>query len=91
MSTKPRCCVPRLRWTPTNGAFFGFVRVDGCTDSTALAGSLLEEAHVVTLPGAAFGRSGEGHLRLSYGSVGVADVTEAMRRVAACFERHLIN
>ena len=83
--------VPRLRWTPTNGAFFGFVRVDGCTDSTALAGSLLEEAHVVTLPGAAFGRSGEGHLRLSYGSVSVADVTEAMRRVAACFERHLIN
>ena len=83
--------VPRLRWTPTNGAFFGFVRVDGCTDSTALAGSLLEEAHVVTLPGAAFGRSGEGHLRLSYGSVGVADVTEAMRRVAAYFERHLIN
>jgi len=45
----------------------------------------------VTLPGAAFGRSGEGHLRLSYGSVGVADVTEAMRRVAAYFERHLIN
>ena len=83
--------VPRLRWTPTNGAFFGFVRVDGCTDSTALAGSLLEEAHVVTLPGAAFGRSGEGHLRLSYGSVSVADVTEAMRRVAAYFERHLIN
>jgi aminotransferase len=83
--------VPRLRWTPTNGAFFGFVRVDGCTDSTALAGSLLEEAHVVTLPGAAFGRSGEGHLRLSYGSVSVADVTEAMRRVAACFERQLIN
>ena len=83
--------VPRLHWTPTNGAFFGFVRVDGCTDSTALAGSLLEEAHVVTLPGASFGRSGEGHLRLSYGSVGVADVTEAMRRVSAYFERHQIN
>jgi len=83
--------VPRLHWTPTNGAFFGFVRVDGCRDSTALAGSLLDEAHVVTLPGAAFGRSGEGHLRLSYGSVGVADVVEAMRRVSTYFERHRIN
>ena len=83
--------VPRLRWTPTNGAFFGFVRVDGCADSTALAGSLIDEAHVVTLPGASFGRSGEGHLRLSYGSVSVADVTEAMRRLAAYFERHRNN
>ena len=78
--------IRQMHWTPTDGAFFGFVRVDGCTDSNSLAVSLLDEAHVVTLPGAAFGRSGEGHLRLSYGSAGVADVTEAMRRLAAYFE-----
>jgi aminotransferase len=77
--------VPRLHWTPTSGAFFGFVRVDGCTDSTALAESLLDEAHVVTIPGSAFGASGEGHLRLSYGSASVSDVTEAMRRLATYF------
>ena len=29
--------IPQLHWTPTTGAFFGFVRVDGCTDSAALA------------------------------------------------------
>jgi len=80
--------IPQLHWTPTNAGFFGFVRVDGCRDSTALAESVLEEAHVVTIPGAAFGESGEGHLRLSYGAVGTADVTEAMRRLAAYFERH---
>lgn len=80
--------IPQLHWTPTNAGFFGFVRIDGCRDSTALAESVLEEAHVVTIPGAAFGESGEGHLRLSYGAVGTADVTEAMRRLAAYFERH---
>ena len=80
--------IPQLHWTPTNAGFFGFVRVDGCRDSTALAKSVLEEAHVVTIPGSAFGESGEGHLRLSYGAVGTADVTEAMRRLAAYFERH---
>ncbi len=77
--------VPRLRWTPTEGAFFGFVRVEGCTSSAALAESLLDDAHVVAIPGSAFGSSGEGHLRLSYGSVSVEDVTEAARRMAAYF------
>jgi aminotransferase len=80
--------IPHLHWTPTGAGFFGFVRVDGCDDSAALAESVLEEAHVVTIPGAAFGRSGEGHLRLSYGAVPAADVAEAMRRLAAYFEGH---
>ena len=79
--------IPRLHWTPTGAGFFGFVRVDGCGDSTALAESVLEQAHVVTIPGAAFGRSGEGHLRLSYGAVPAAEVAEAMRRLSAYFER----
>jgi len=77
--------IPRLRWTPTAGAFFGFVRVDGCTDSAALAGALLEQAHVVTIPGSAFGRSGEGHLRLSYGSASVEAVRTAMERMKTYF------
>ena len=80
--------IPQLHWTPTDAGFFGFVRVEGCRDSTALAESVLEEAHVVTIPGAAFGQSGEGHLRLSYGAVPAADVAEAMRRLSAYFERH---
>ena len=78
--------VPRMRWTPTDGAFFGFVRVGGCSDSAALAEDLLEQAHVVTIPGSAFGRSGEGHLRLSYGSAPVEAVCEAMARIERYFE-----
>jgi aminotransferase len=79
--------IPSLRWTPTGGAFFGFVRVDGCDDSAALARALLEDAHVVTIPGAAFGRSGEGHLRLSYGSATVDAVLEATSRMRTYFEQ----
>ena len=79
--------IPPLRWTPTAGGFFAFVRVDGCVDSTALATRLLDEAHVVTIPGAAFGRSGEGCLRLSYGSVTDGDLEEAIARLAAYFGR----
>ena len=79
--------VPALEWTPAGGAFFGFVRVRGCGDSVTLARTLLERVHVVTIPGAAFGRSGEGHLRLSYGSASVDDIREATNRLRGYFER----
>jgi aspartate aminotransferase len=75
--------IPGLSWSPAGGGFFAFTRVAGCTDSNALAARLLEEAHVVTIPGAAFGRSGEGCLRLSFGSVSEADLVEGLDRLAA--------
>jgi aspartate/methionine/tyrosine aminotransferase len=78
--------IPRLHWTPTSGAFFAFVRVDGCGDSVSLAAGILERAHVVTIPGAAFGRSGEGYLRLSYGSATREELTEACDRLRRFFE-----
>lgn len=77
--------VPQVQWAPAPAAFFGFVRVDNCGNSAALAASLLEEAHVVTIPGSAFGRSGEGHLRLSYGAASVEQVREATARLARYF------
>jgi aminotransferase len=79
--------MPRLEWTPTGGGFFAFARVSGCTDSTALAARLLEDAHVVTIPGAAFGRSGEGCLRLSFGSVSADDLVEGLNRLEEYFAR----
>jgi aminotransferase len=77
--------MPRLSWSPTGGGFFAFARVEGCTDSTALANRLLDDAHVVTIPGAAFGRSGEGCLRLSFGSVSGDDLIEGLRRLENFF------
>jgi len=77
--------IPTLSWSPTGGGFFAFVRVEGCTDSTALANRLLEDAHVVTIPGAAFGRSGEGCLRLSFGFVSDDDLVEGLDRLEKFF------
>jgi aminotransferase len=77
--------IPGLSWAPAGGGFFAFTRVHGCTDSSALATRLLEEAHVVTIPGAAFGRSGEGCLRLSFGSVSDDDLVEGLDRLATFF------
>ena len=77
--------IPQLRWQPTRGAFFAFVGVEGCTDSAAMARDILERAHVATVPGSAFGQSGEGYLRLSYGSVDTLDLEEACRRLAEYF------
>jgi aminotransferase len=76
-----------VSWVPTQGGFFAFARVDGCTDSNALALRLLEEAHVVTIPGSSFGRSGEGCLRLSYGSVEPDALGEAIHRLTEFVRR----
>ena len=75
--------IPRLHWTPTGGGFFAFVRVEGCTDSARLANEILEQAHVVTIPGSTFGRSGEGFIRLSYSAVSRDELSEAVERLQA--------
>ena len=75
--------IPALHWTPTGGGLFAFTRVDGCSDSTQLSRDLLEQAHVVTIPGAAFGPAGEGHLRISYGYASPRDLQVALERVGS--------
>jgi aminotransferase len=77
--------IPRLRWTPTRAGLFAFARVDGGDDSAALSKELLERVHVVTIPGAAFGASGEGYLRLSYGYADAAELREAAERLRRFF------
>jgi aminotransferase len=77
--------IPQFHWTPTAGGFFAFVRVDGCDDSIALASDIVERVHVVTIPGATFGSSGEGFLRLSYGATSAEQITEACDRLRNYF------
>ena len=78
--------VPGVEWVPTRGGLFAFARIAGCEDSTRLSHELIERAHVVTIPGAAFGSSGEGFLRLSYGYSTVEDLAEAVQRVRRFFD-----
>jgi len=77
--------IPQLEWTPTPGGLFAFVRVQNCDDSTALAHALLDDANVVTIPGAAFGRSGEGYLRLSYGYASLPDLEYGLNELRRFF------
>ena len=77
--------IPALRWVPAGGAVFGLVRVEGCDDSHALATELVEAVHVITIPGAAFGRSGEGFLRMSFGAATVDDLETAVDRLRTFF------
>jgi aminotransferase len=73
--------IPGIAWTPQRGGFFAFVRIDGCTDSRALSAHLIEHAHIVTIPGAVFGASGEGCLRLSYGYASKEDLRDGLARL----------
>jgi aminotransferase len=77
--------IPRLHWEPAGGGFFAFVRFQHELPSEQLAAAILERTHVVTIPGGAFGKSGEGFLRLSYGAVGVDELTEACERLCGFF------
>ena len=78
--------IPALAWTPARGGLFAFVRVAGEDDSTRLSEALLERAHVVTIPGAVFGASGQGFLRLSYGYADAAELADAVARLRRFFD-----
>jgi aspartate/methionine/tyrosine aminotransferase len=59
--------IPGVRCPLPSGAFYAFPNVQAFgRSSTDLADYLLEEGGVAVLPGTAFGRNGEGYLRLSY-------------------------
>jgi aspartate/methionine/tyrosine aminotransferase len=66
------------------GAFYLFPRVDGATDSFALAKRILEETRVGLAPGVAFGAGGEGYLRICYAAER-ALLEQAMERLGRFF------
>jgi aminotransferase len=75
--------------TPSpEGALYVFPDVSRFgASSLALAQALLEEVDVITVPGVAFGASGEGFLRLSY-AVGEEQINEGIARVASHLRRY---
>ena len=58
--------VPGVTVPAPEGAFYVFPRIDGASDSFALAKRLLLETRVGVAPGVAFGAGGEGSLRICY-------------------------
>jgi len=75
-----RCPLPQ-------GAFYVFPNVQAFgRSSVELADYLLEEAGVAVLPGTAFGRHGEGYLRLSYAN-SLPNIEKALERMAEALAR----
>jgi aminotransferase len=69
-----------------DSAYFVFPKIlRGQTDSWRLGLELLEEARVAVVPGIAFGPSGEGHLRLSFGR-SEEDINKAFDRIEKHFK-----
>lgn len=56
----------RVRFSVPPGAFYLLFSVDGMKDSTKAAFDIVDKAGVGLAPGIAFGKAGEGHLRLCF-------------------------
>ncbi len=62
------------------GGYYFFPRIKTTDTSIQFALKLLNDARVITIPGGAFGPSGEGHIRLSFGAT-EAEINEAFDRI----------
>ena len=69
------------------GSLFLFLHLSEVHDDWAYCHRLLEEQHVVAVPGSVFGPDGEGSVRLSYGSTVPDRLSEAAGRIAAAVKR----
>ena len=56
----------RVEFIEPDGAFYSFFKVDGLSDSLTAAKTIIQETKVGLAPGIAFGKDGEGYLRLCY-------------------------
>ena len=72
---------------PPKGSFYLFVNIrDTGLSSEEAAALFLEKAHVLVLPGNAFGRCGEGFVRIAC-TVGIEKLDEAFHRIAEVLTR----
>jgi len=75
--------IPGVRCRAPQGAFYAFPNVSALgRTSDWVANYLLEEAGVAVLPGTAFGRGGEGYLRLCFAN-SMANIESALERISA--------
>lgn len=79
--------IPGVNCKVPAGAFYVFPNVKSFGKSSAeIASYLLEEAGVAVLAGTAFGRGGEGYLRLSY-ATGMEEIEEALAAMTDAFRK----
>jgi len=78
---KGLCDIPKLSCSSPKGAFYVFPNVKKIGwDTKKLADAILHEAGVAVLSGTAFGKFGEGYLRLSYAN-SVENINKGLERM----------
>ncbi len=68
-----------LVWREAGGAFFTLAAIKSSMNAQKAAMYLLDEYGIGTIPGSAFGESGEGHLRISFGCLSDEELEPAMK------------
>lgn len=73
--------IPKISTLPIRGSMYIFmdIKETGLT-STEFCNQLLEEAHILALPGNAFGESGEGYIRIAL-TIPIPELEEAFNRI----------
>jgi aspartate/methionine/tyrosine aminotransferase len=77
---------PRVRMLRPEGAFYAFPRIEGVTDSFALARRVLTEAKVGIAAGYTFGDGNESHVRLCF-AISTERLDEALGRLIGVLDR----
>ena len=72
--------IPGLSLPEPEGAFYAFPRIEGLKDSARFTADLLRDTGVALAPGAGFGESGEGYVRLCF-AANEQTLTTALDRV----------
>lgn len=85
MLSEALAAIPALSWHETSGALFAFAQAEGPATGGELAWDILERAHVLLVPGSAFGREWRDYLRISYGSSTRSRFAEALDRLRRYF------
>jgi aspartate/methionine/tyrosine aminotransferase len=79
--------IPGVRCPMPRGAFYAFPNIQSFgRSSDELADYILAEAGVAVLPGTAFGRNGEGYLRLTYAN-SLDNIQRALDSMASALTR----
>ncbi len=79
--------IPGISCMKPGGAFYAFPNVSSFKrNSLEITQYLLEKAHVAVIPGSAFGKCGEGFLRLSF-AASTDDIKEALVRIRSALSK----
>jgi aspartate aminotransferase len=82
--------LPGVSLPDPQGTFFAFPKFSFITDSIAFTAELVRETGVALAPGAAFGRDGEGYIRICFAST-EATVGDALTRLQSFLVNHASN